>query len=44
MLCSSRQLDERGNNTSTSISQSALKTNTNLQERTPLLKPGARII
>ncbi|XP_016661530.1 autophagy-related protein 9A [Acyrthosiphon pisum] len=39
-----KQLDERGNNTSSSISQSALKTNTNLQERTPLLKPGARII
>lgn len=40
----SRQLEERGNYPSTSMAQSVLKTNTNVQERTPLLKPGARVI
>ncbi|VVC36275.1 Autophagy-related protein 9 [Cinara cedri] len=37
-----RKLEERGNYPCTSVSQSVL--NTNAQERTPLLKPGARII
>lgn len=40
-LCIFRQLEERGNRTASSVNQSV---HTSVQERTPLLKTGARII